>query len=141
MRAQRRHAGFSLLEVLVAFVILALVATALFRLYSASLTNASVAEDYSRALQVAQSQLDIAAAAQPLRETTTRGADADGRVKWEARVEPYAGTDVDPDLERATEALATRMYRIAVEVNYRGADGKERTLSLATVRIGQRNPA
>jgi prepilin-type N-terminal cleavage/methylation domain-containing protein len=40
---RRRNAGFSLLEVLAAFVILALVATALFRLFSGSLQNASAA--------------------------------------------------------------------------------------------------
>ena len=53
--------GFSLIEVLAAFVILALVATALFRLFSASLNNASASEEWSRALQVAESQLEVAA--------------------------------------------------------------------------------
>ena len=47
--------GFSLLEVLVAFVILALVATALFRLFSGALQNASAAEEWSRAVLVAES--------------------------------------------------------------------------------------
>ncbi len=141
MRLPRSHAGFSLIEVLAAFVILALVATALFRLYSSSLNNASVAEEYSRALVIAQSQLDVAASAQPLRELTTRGTDNTGRVEWEASVQPYVVPDTDPDLERATEALPTRMFRVVVDVKYRGTDGKERKLSLATTRIGQRNPA
>ena len=44
-----RATGFSLLEVLVAFVILALVGTALFRLFSGALGNASLSEQYSRA--------------------------------------------------------------------------------------------
>ena len=51
-----RTRGFSLLEVLVAFVILALVATALFRLFSGALNNASAAEEWSRALLVAESR-------------------------------------------------------------------------------------
>ena len=50
MTGRHRTAGFSLLEVLAAFVILALVATALFRLFSGSLSNASAAEEWSRAL-------------------------------------------------------------------------------------------
>ncbi|NDP43950.1 MAG: prepilin-type N-terminal cleavage/methylation domain-containing protein, partial [Aromatoleum sp.] len=45
--------GFSLLEVLVAFVILSLVVTALFRVFGGSLANVSAAEDYSRAVIVA----------------------------------------------------------------------------------------
>ena len=56
---RRRNSGFSLLEVLAAFVILALVATALFRLFSGSLQNASAAEDWSRALLIAESQQEI----------------------------------------------------------------------------------
>ena len=53
----RRARGFSLLEVLVAFVILAAVATALFRLFSGALANASAADEYSRAMLVAESAL------------------------------------------------------------------------------------
>ena len=77
----RRARGFSLIEVLAAFVILALVATALFQLFGASLGNAAAAEDWSRALLVAESRLEEAAAAQPLRETAERGTDASGLVQ------------------------------------------------------------
>jgi len=139
--AAKRQRGFSLIEVLVAFVILALVATALFRLFSSSLTNVSAAEEWSRALQVAESRLAGAAAASPLREATERGAEFDGRVNWETAVIPYVAQDVDPDLEKASEALATRMYRVTCEVRYIGSDGRERTLSLATTRVAARNPA
>jgi general secretion pathway protein I len=139
--ARARHSrGFSLIEVLVAFVILALVATALFRLFSSSLTNASAAEEWSRAVQVAESHLASAAAAQPLKEIAERGAEFDGRVKWETAVAPYVAADIDPDLEKASETLATRLYRITCEVRYVGGDGKERTLSLATMRVGARSP-
>jgi len=125
----------------VAFVILALVATALFRLFSASLANASASEEYSRALLVAESQLEMAAAAQPLREASDRGTDASGSVRWESHVAPHDAADVDPDLEKASETLAMRMYRVSVDVRFTGADGRERTLSLATIRLGPRNPA
>ncbi|MCC7328455.1 MAG: type II secretion system protein [Burkholderiales bacterium] len=140
MRRPRSAAGFSLIEVLAAFVILALVATALFRLFSASLTNASAAEEYSRALLVAESQLEAAAGAQPLRETSDRGTGASGRIRWESRVAFEVLPEIDPDLERASEALASRLYRITVDVSFEGSDGRERKLSLATVRMGPRNP-
>jgi hypothetical protein len=39
-----------------------------------------------------------------------------------------------------SESLATRLYRITCEVRYVGGDGKERTLSLATMRVGARSP-
>ena len=49
---------------LVAFVILAVVATALCRLFSGALANVSAADEYSRAVLVAESALASAAIAQ-----------------------------------------------------------------------------
>jgi general secretion pathway protein I len=132
---ERQAAGFSLLEVLVAFVILALVATALFRLFSGALANASAADDYSRVVLVAQSALDEAAAP-PLREGTQQGAADDGRISWTARITPYKAPDVPPELEAASEALPLRLWRIVVDVTFSGANGASRTFTLATTRLG-----
>ena len=60
---------------LVAFIIVALVVTALFRLFGGALGNASAADEWSRALLVAQSRLALAASAQPLREATDAGSE------------------------------------------------------------------
>jgi general secretion pathway protein I len=136
---RRRIAGFSLLEVLAAFVILALVATALFRLFSGSLTNASSAEEWSRAMLVAESQLDLAASTLPLKETTERGQDSAGNIRWETRVVAYSPPDVNPDLERAAELLGTRLLRVTTEVRFPGVVKGERTLSLSTIKLAQKN--
>ena len=136
MRAHRPHAGFSLLEILAAFVILALVATALFRLFSGALGNASVAEDASRAVLVAQSRLESArGAAQPVGDS---GADDDGRFAWTTRVAPWQGSDTPPELAAAAQMSATQLYRISVEVRYAGAGGRERTLELSTLKLARR---
>ena len=132
--------GFSLLEVLVAFVILSLVATALFRLFSGALGNASAADDYSRAMLVAESVLAEAAAGQPLRETTQTGTSDDGRVAWTTRVALYSPPGVSPDLERATEMMPNRLYRITSEVTFAAPTGGRRVYALATTRIGTRDP-
>ena len=132
--------GFSLLEVLVAFVILSLVATALFRLFSGALNNASAADDYSRAVLVAESALATAAASQPLREETQSGSADDGRIAWTTRVTPHSPPGVAPDLERAAEAMPTRLYRIVAEVTFAAPSGGQRTFALATMRIGARDP-
>ena len=81
--------GFSILEVLVAFVILALVGTALFRLFSGALTNIAVAEDYSRAVLVADSVLAEAAGTLPLREGSQSGTADEGRIYWSTRIAFY----------------------------------------------------
>jgi general secretion pathway protein I len=139
--AATRANGFSLLEVLVAFIIVALVVTALFRLFGGALGNAAAADEWTRALLVAQSRLTLAASAQPLRETTDAGTEADGRIAWRTSITPYVPPDPNPDLERASESMPTRLYRVTVDVRFPGAAGQSRTLSLTTVRLGQRNPA
>lgn len=130
--------GFSLLEVLVAFVILSLVATALFRLFSGALGNASAADDYSRAVLVAESALAEAAAAQPLREGSWQGSADDGRITWTTRAAPYDPPDVNPDVASASEALPLRLFRVTAEVTFAGPAGGKRNYVLATTRIGAR---
>jgi general secretion pathway protein I len=135
----RQAAGFSLLEVLVAFVILALVATALFELFGGALRTASTSEEWSRALLVAQSRLTLAANATPLREASDAGTEDDGRIAWETAVAPYVVPEANAELERVSETMATRLYRVSVDVRYAGGDGKQRTLALSTLKLGARS--
>jgi len=133
--------GFSLLEVLVAFIIVALVVTALFRLFGGALGNASAADEWTRALLVAQSRLTLAASIEPLRETNDAGTESDGRISWRTSVAPYVPADANPDLERLSETMPTRLYRVTVDVQFPGLAGQARTLSLSTLKLGPRNPA
>lgn len=128
--------GFSLLEVLVAFAILALLGTALFRLFSGGLGNAAAADDYSRAVLVAESVLAEAASAQPLREGTAQGTADDGRIEWKAQVAPYAPPGVNPDTERSSETLPIRLFRVSVDVAFPAPSGGRRAITLATTRLG-----
>jgi hypothetical protein len=45
---------------------------------------------------------------------------------------------VSPELERASEALPTRLYRIVVEVAFPSPTGGQRVFALASTRIGPR---
>jgi general secretion pathway protein I len=141
VRASRswHEAGFSLLEVLAAFVILSLVATALFRLFGGALNNAGVAEDASRAVLVAQSRLD-AARLDP-KAGSTSGTEDEGKIAWSTRVEPWTAADQPADLATASQTMPTELQRIVVEVRFPGAGGRERTLELATLRVTAREGA
>ena len=131
--------GFSLIEVLAEFVILALVVTALFGLFSGALANAAASDDWSRAVLIAQSRLALAANAVPLIEATERGSEDAGRVSWETRVSAWEPPDVDTDLAEASDGMATRLYRIEVDVRFPGIAGGERAFSLSTLKLGTRN--
>ena len=99
-------AGFSLLEVLVAFVILALVGTALFRLFCGALASLGGRGMEPRAL-VAEACSPAAASAMPLREGSEQGTEEDGRMRWKTKVEPYHAARTPPELERASETMPT----------------------------------
>jgi general secretion pathway protein I len=134
--APRSLRGFSLLEVLVAFVILALVGTALFRLFSGALVNASAADDYTRAVLVAESVLAEAAAAKPLVVTTQTGSADEGRIAWATNVTQYTPPGVSADAQRVVDAMPTRLYRITAEVTFAAPSGGTRSFALATTRVG-----
>jgi len=138
-RSVRRVRGFSLIEVLAAFVILALVATSLFGLFSGALGNASAADDWSRALLIAESRLATAASTQPLAEASDAGTEDEGRIRWTSRVAPWDPPEVDAELASQSESMATRLYRIQVDVRFPAVAGGERSISLATVRLGPKD--
>jgi general secretion pathway protein I len=133
--AARASRGFSLLEVLVAFVILALVGTTLSRLYSQSLRNAGSAEEWSRAVLVAEGQLAAAASVVPLRDGSNAGSADDGRIQWTTRVEPYVAPNTSPDLLNASAQLPSTLLRVSVDVSFPGDSGAARSIALSTVKL------
>ncbi|MDR0770321.1 MAG: type II secretion system GspH family protein [Burkholderiales bacterium] len=137
-RQTARARGFSLLEVLVAFVVLALVGTVLFQLFGGAINNAASADAWSRAVQVAQNQLAQASMAQSLSATTTSGQDGD--VRWELRVEPYTPMALEGETTQPAESLTLVLYRLQVNVRFPGVAGKDRTFALETLRVGSVGP-
>jgi general secretion pathway protein I len=142
MTRARRHrsfaVGFSLLEVLVAFMILALAGTMLAGLYSGSLRNASAAEEWSYATLLAQSQLAAAASVAPLAAGSSGGSEDGGHYRWTATVEPFDPPAASDELAAASQTLPYQLFRISVEVNFPGPTGTPRSISLATVRLARK---
>lgn len=123
-----RAAGFSLLEVVVAFAILAIALGALYQIFSSAARQATLVEDYMRALALAEVKLTEAGIAQAL-GSGVQGGETDDRLRWRRAVEPYV-----PAQELGGSSL--RPYRVAVEVRWIH-DGRERAVALETVRLGR----
>jgi general secretion pathway protein I len=134
-RLAPRAAGFSLLEVLAAFVILALVGTTLFRLFSGALGNATLAEEYSRATLYAESRLASLGVDGTLKEGSVQGNSDDGHYAWTAAVSPYTPPASTPDFDSSTAAMAVRLWKLAVTVTWPGTPGNDRSVALSTLRI------
>jgi general secretion pathway protein I len=138
-RPRTRAAGFSLLEVLAAFVILALVGTALFRLFSGALGNAALSDEYSRATLYAESRLAALGVETPLREGVQQGTSEDGYYAWTVKIEPYTpGTT--PEIDGTVATMGVSLWRLATTVRWPGAPGSERSVALATLKVAIKEP-
>lgn len=120
--------GFSLLEVLVAFSILALSLGVLVQIFSSSVRGALVSESYNRGLILAESRLASVGIETPLEVGTTEG-DGDPPYHWRVDVAPYQTADRDN-----RQDLQDGLYRVEVLVHWR--DGRaRREIKLETLRL------
>lgn len=85
----KRQRGYSLLEVIVAFALLALALTLLLGSLSGAARQVHNADLSTRAMLHAQSLLAATGIEQPLQEGRSQGDWEDGRYRWELQVEPY----------------------------------------------------
>jgi general secretion pathway protein I len=126
--ARRRQQGFTLIEILVAFMILTLALTVIFRIFSGGLRNLELSADYTRAALVAESQLAAAGVTIPLEPGETSG-ELDDSFSWQRIIETYQ------PWEKGKELSATMQgYRVTVNVDWERA-GQKRRLSLSSIRI------
>jgi general secretion pathway protein I len=130
MRARRRQQGFSLIEILVAFVILAMSLTVIFRIFSGGLRNVALSEDYAQAVLVAESQLSAIGVSEPLEPGVTSGEWGD-RFRWQRTVEHYQPWEQDKELTAPLQG-----YHVTVNVDWEHA-GRNRQISLSSVRLKQ----
>jgi general secretion pathway protein I len=126
---RRRQRGFSLLEILVAFSILALSLGVLMQIFSGSLNNAETTHERAQAVLLAQSLLSAAGVEAPLATQTSAGVHG-GKYRWRLSVGPYAeaGVSGNPDILR--QVLPMDLWQVSVSVEW----DPGRVLTLSTLR-------
>ncbi len=136
--AARGEFGFTLLEVLIAFVIAGLALGVLFHAGLAGLRAEQAASNYEQAISRARSRLTAAVHADPLASGDWQGDDGGG-FTWHLRVAPLASTDVRPVSAATPTRLSTfplTLYSVAVVIAWH--EGKiAREVRLDTQQIGQ----
>ena len=130
MRNRFRSGGYTLIEVLVAFMILALALSVLLRIFSGGLRNVSVSSDYARAVLVAEAQLATAGVTDTLVAGDTSGDDG-GKFLWTRIVRNYVPFE---GYDRGTSTVTA--YQITVIVEWAHA-GSTRQIDLSTVRLAR----
>jgi general secretion pathway protein I len=126
--------GFSLLEVLVAFSILALSMGVLMQIFAGGLRSAGLAADYSHAALLAQSEL-ARLRGEGLDPPGVYAAELDGQFRRETTIEPYErGEGGASGLQRIGR---NRLFQVTVEVIW-GEGPRRRSVPLTTVVLDRR---
>jgi general secretion pathway protein I len=134
----RRVQGFSLLEVLVAFVVLALSLAVVMRIFAGGLDNIGSANRYTQALHLAQSLLDAQGRETPLTMGETSGEtleETGAGLEWRISVTPFqTENEATPVAEHPVQ-----LVRIDVRVQWDRERKTPRSLDLTTLRVAARN--
>lgn len=133
MTTRRAQSGFTLVEVVVAFVLLAMVLTTGFELFTAGMRRAVDLEERAQALAVAQSRLAAVGIEHALKDGTSAGQTDDGKYRWTVTVTRSEEGAADPNQPLHS---AYGLYRIEAVVTWRGADERDHAFSLATLELG-----
>ena len=136
-RPSRSQGGFTLIEIVVAFVLLALIFSTTFEVFSSGMRRAADLEDRSRAIVIAQSRLAVTGMEEQLKQSTVQGATEDGRFHWTVAVTPTDEATPPPDQPQPGPGTFM-LYRVDVRVDWTGADQRAHTYALAGAAIGGR---
>lgn len=118
MKLQR---GYSLLEVIVAFAVLALALTLLLGSLSGASRQIKQADLRSRAVLHAQSLLAVTGVVEPLQDGERSGEWEDGRYRWQLQVAPYQEPRTDA-LPVGDTVAGPRLAQLTLQVSWGDTD-------------------
>jgi general secretion pathway protein I len=129
-----KQRGFSLLEILIAFSILALSLGILLKIFSAGVNTAGVAEEYTAAVQIAESIMAQTGVEAPLQPGEATGLENE-KYHWRVSVSPFQFTAENLDVT----TIAAVLYKIKVIVSW-GDDAKAggREVELTTLKLANK---
>ncbi|SDR46519.1 prepilin-type N-terminal cleavage/methylation domain-containing protein [Rhizobiales bacterium GAS191] len=122
-----RDGGFTLLEVLVALVILVLALAGFYRAFGVGLSAGSTADRERRQIEAAEGVLVELGRSRPLQDGVSTGELSDGQ-RWTFRLEPFVPFEQNGSPSPLTGHLAT--------LEVLPADGRGAPLRLQTLVIG-----
>jgi general secretion pathway protein I len=131
-----RSRGFSLIEVLVAFALLAGGLGLLIAILSGGMNQVRWAQTHSEAVQVARTALDTLGTIDPLQPGRFSGEAVEGRYQWDLLVEPWdeAPPGAPAPFDQVEDAVAAfEVYRVELELRWDGGGPRER-LRMSTLR-------
>lgn len=138
----RRNGGFTLLEVLLAFVIFAMSFAVVLQIISGSIRNTMRSKQYTEVALIAQSVMDTVGLDVPL-EAGTDASGESGEYNWYLQVYEYVPTENETGVDTMMIAEITNIELLQVELLLTWGDpADERSRRFSTVKavLGRRGP-
>ena len=137
-----KQKGFSLLEILIAFSILALSLGILLKIFSAGVNTAVVAEDYTAAVQIAQSLMSKTGVETPLQAGQASGLENE-KYHWLVEVSPFAFNTENVDTTATTAnpenvditTITAELFKVKVTVSWGDDNVNDRQIELTTLKL------
>ncbi|MBI2875700.1 MAG: prepilin-type N-terminal cleavage/methylation domain-containing protein [Candidatus Tectomicrobia bacterium] len=124
-----QRAGFSLLEVLVALVILGMTMVGVFGLFSGGLRAARLVKEYTQATIHARQKLEELLLSSDLSPNVSSGTFEDSDYRWETRIAPYTGKGWPKK-----DSELPQLFQIRVRVTWPGPK-QDRSYELVTLKM------
>jgi general secretion pathway protein I len=128
----KRNGGFTLLEVLLAFVIFALSFATVMEILSGSIRNTMRAREYSEIALIAQSVMDQVGLEIPLEVGTSVGGES-GDYDWEVTIDSFEDSTGEVDSVQLAELTGIELLRVDLVISW-GESSRERFREFSSVR-------
>lgn len=135
--APARGRGFTLLELLLAFVVFAMSFAVVLQIMSGSMRNTVRARHYSEVALTAQSLMDQVGLGIPL-ESGGSAAGEEGEYSWEINIFDYSGEGNEHSMQLA-ELTGIRLLEVDLAISW-GESPREQTRYFSTVKAVLANP-
>jgi general secretion pathway protein I len=131
-RGRQSSRGFTLLEVMLAFVVFALSFATVLEIMAGSMRSVRRASDDTQVALLAQSIMDLVGTEIPIEEGQFNGTGMD-RYQWRLDIYLYEATDEDIRTQELAEMSGIELYRVDLDINWE-TGRRERDLHFSTIR-------
>jgi general secretion pathway protein I len=128
----KNSGGFTLLEVLLAFVVFALSFTTVLEILSGSMRNTVRAREYTEVALIVQSVMDQVGLEIPLEQGTVQIGES-GEYEWEVSIYPYGDSAENAYSIELSELTGIELLQVDLVVSW-GEPPREKSSSFSTVR-------